>query len=53
LQIKNNNDTSSQPSSLIVIKEKSINFFEFKEKIYENLNKKYKLMNYEIMKSLK
>src|SRR6266498_5594037 len=46
LQIKNNNDTSSQPSSLVVIKEKPIDFFEFKEKIYENLNEKYGLMNY-------
>ena len=46
LQIKSNNDTSLQPSSLIIMEEKPFDFFEFKEKIYENLNEKYGLINY-------
>jgi hypothetical protein len=46
LQIKNNNDTSPQPSSLIVMEKKPFDFFELKEKIYESLNEKYGLMNY-------
>ena len=46
LQIKDNNDTSSQPSSLIAIEDKPSDIFEFKEKICESLDEKYGLLNY-------
>lgn len=46
LQIKNNNNTSSQPSSLIVMEEKPFDILEFKEKICENLDERYGLLNY-------
>lgn len=46
LQIKNTNDISPQPSSLIIMEEKPFDLFEFKEKIHESLNEKYGLMNY-------
>lgn len=46
LQIKDNNDTSSQPSSLIVMEDKPSDIFEFKEKIRDSLDEKYGLLNY-------
>ncbi|RIA86499.1 hypothetical protein C1645_878643 [Glomus cerebriforme] len=46
LQIKTINDTSSQPSSLIVLEKKPNDIYEFKEKIHDNLDEKYGLMNY-------
>lgn len=46
LQIKNNNDTSPQPSSLIIMEERPFDFFVLKERIYESLNEKYGLANY-------
>ena len=52
LKIKDNNDTSSQPSSLIAIENKPSDIFEFKEKICESLDEKYGLLNYEKFKMI-
>ncbi|GBB90843.1 hypothetical protein RclHR1_17940006 [Rhizophagus clarus] len=46
LQIKSNNDASSQPSSLIVMDERPFDLFELKEKIRDVLDEKYGLLNY-------
>ncbi|GBB85058.1 hypothetical protein RclHR1_11620013 [Rhizophagus clarus] len=46
LQIKSNNDASSQTSSLIVIDERFFDLFELKKKIRDVLDKKYGLLNY-------
>ena len=46
LQIKSINDTSSQPSSLIVMETKPSNISQFKERIRDSLDEKYGLVNY-------
>lgn len=46
LQIKSNNDSSSQPSSLIVMDDRPFDLFELKEKIRDVLDEKYGLVNY-------
>ena len=46
LQIKSNNDATSQPSSLIVMDDRPFDLFELKEKIRDVLDEKYGLLNY-------
>ena len=46
LQVKNINDTSPQPSSLIVMENKPSDILQFKERIHDNLDEKYGLANY-------
>jgi len=46
LQIKSIDDTSSQPSSLIVIEKTPSNISNFKEKIQDCIDEKYGFMNY-------